>query len=571
MKKIIVIILFLLIASSGYSQYIPDWLEVYDVGSTGGAVGVNLIATDQTGNVYVCGFKDQGTATEEDIILIKYSPDGNLLWSKWYNSSYNLDEHPYGLVLSNTGEPIIAGYSDSPKGSDGLILKYDQNGFLLWDRRLEGTTDTNDVIYDYIKAITLDNFNNIYVTGSSKETYGIQYCLTAKYNLSGDQIWLSKYVYDFPYSDNSGFSICYDATNQSCYAFATGTIGLDTSMTSDSTFVMAGVTGFSLLKYGAVGNLVWVDSLMVSDEWLMPELSGITDKCLNDNLGNIYLGTRTRNIEAGNSHEDFLLFKINPNGNTLWIRKYEPTTNSDSKIADLKVDDQQNVYVTGYSNFVLGGQKDWVTIKYNADGENIWTRIYDRHGYDDLPVGLYFDKEGNILVGGSAKYQGFTGSDYALVRYTPDGDMKDTCIYHGSSQEYCKAMTIDDSDNVLFTGTWGSGFSFGTMRLVPDSITSVDDDLINPKEFSLSQNYPNPFSNSTTFKFSLNVPANVKLSVYNIIGQRVATIINENMEPGYYEIPWSPANGDHTLTNGIYYYKLEVGDKTFLKKMMLMQ
>ena len=70
MKKIIVIILFLLIASSGYSQYIPDWLEVYDVGSTGGAVGVNLIATDQTGNVYVCGFKDQGTATEEDIILI---------------------------------------------------------------------------------------------------------------------------------------------------------------------------------------------------------------------------------------------------------------------------------------------------------------------------------------------------------------------------------------------------------------------------------------------------------------------------------------------------------------------
>jgi hypothetical protein len=43
------------------------------------------------------------------------------------------------------------------------------------------------------------------------------------------------------------------------------------------------------------------------------------------------------------------------------------------------------------------------------------------------------------------------------------------------------------------------------------------------------------------------------------------------MEPGYYEIPWLPADGDHSLTNGIYYYKLEVGDKTFVKKMMLMR
>jgi len=63
----------------------------------------------------------------------------------------------------------------------------------------------------------------------------------------------------------------------------------------------------------------------------------------------------------------------------------------------------------------------------------------------------------------------------------------------------------------------------------------------------------------------------VKLSVYNTRGQQLATIVDENMEPGYYEIPWSPASGDDALTNGIYYYKLEVGDKTLVRKMVLMR
>ncbi|GAB6281262.1 MAG: hypothetical protein STSR0008_00010 [Ignavibacterium sp.] len=578
MKKNITIIFIAIFVSITYAQYIPDWLEIYDVGTTGGEVGINLIASDQDGNVYVCGFKDQGLATNEDIILIKYSPDGNLLWSKWYNSPYNLDERPYGLVISSSGEPIIAGYSDSPKGSDGLILKYDHNGFLLWDRRVESTADTNDVTNDYIKAVTLDNFNNIYVTGSYKEPYKTQYCLASKYNLSGDQIWLNKYVYDYPYSGNSGFSICYDDINQSCYVFATGTIGLDTSWTSDTTFVLGGIAGFSLLKFGTVGNLIWVDSLMVSDEWMMSELSGITDKCLTDNAGNIYLGTRTRDIEAGNSYEDFLLFKVAPNGNTLWTRLYEQTIYSKSKIADLKVDELQNVYVIGpSSDYYSGGQTNWVTIKYNADGEIIWTKIYDRHGYDDTPVGLFFDKVGNILVGGSAKYQGFTGSDYALVRYTSDGVMIDTCIYHAPSQEYCKAMTVDNLDNVLFTGTWGSGFYFGTMRLIPDSVTSVDDDLINPEGFSLSQNYPNPFNPTTKIKYTITTSPKsspkertfVRLIVYDILGNEIATLVNEEKPQGEYEVEFNAS--DYNLSSGIYFYQLRAAGFSSTKKFVLMK
>lgn len=126
--------------------------------------------------------------------------------------------------------------------------------------------------------------------------------------------------------------------------------------------------------------------------------------------------------------------------------------------------------------------------------------------------------------------------------------------------------------NIAFTPDSSIYFSNGDVYGISvDALTGVDDYVIIPDKIELYQNYPNPFSNSTTFKFALNVPAHVKLSVYNIIGQQVATVVDENMKPGYYEIPWSVVNGDNTLTNGTYYYKLEVEDKTLVKKMMLMR
>jgi hypothetical protein len=92
-----------------------------------------------------------------------------------------------------------------------------------------------------------------------------------------------------------------------------------------------------------------------------------------------------------------------------------------------------------------------------------------------------------------------------------------------------------------------------------------------PEFTTLEPNYPNPFSNSTTFKFALKDPAHVKLTVYNIRGQRVATVVDKEMKPGFYDIPWTPTDGHHKLANGIYFYRLEAGDKTFVKKMMIMR
>lgn len=101
-----------------------------------------------------------------------------------------------------------------------------------------------------------------------------------------------------------------------------------------------------------------------------------------------------------------------------------------------------------------------------------------------------------------------------------------------------------------------------------DQVTSVsDNEHIIPSEFNLYQNYPNPFNPTTTINYSLPKAENVKLTVYNTIGSKVATIINEYKQPGNYSVNFNASN----LASGIYFYKLEAGQFTQIKKMILLK
>jgi uncharacterized membrane protein len=86
-------------------------------------------------------------------------------------------------------------------------------------------------------------------------------------------------------------------------------------------------------------------------------------------------------------------------------------------------------------------------------------------------------------------------------------------------------------------------------------------------EYSLNQNYPNPFNPSTIISFSIAQRSNVNLSIFNILGEKVATLINETKDAGNYEAEFNASN----LTSGIYIYKLEAGNFQSTKKMMLLK
>ena len=88
-----------------------------------------------------------------------------------------------------------------------------------------------------------------------------------------------------------------------------------------------------------------------------------------------------------------------------------------------------------------------------------------------------------------------------------------------------------------------------------------------PVAYSLEQNYPNPFNPSTTINYALPVSGNVTLKVYNLIGQEVASLVNEFQREGSYDVRFDASK----LSSGVYFYSLSAGNFTQVKKMMLVK
>jgi hypothetical protein len=92
-----------------------------------------------------------------------------------------------------------------------------------------------------------------------------------------------------------------------------------------------------------------------------------------------------------------------------------------------------------------------------------------------------------------------------------------------------------------------------------------------PLEFSLNQNYPNPFNPSTVISYQLPVSSDVVLKVYDVLGNEVATLVDEYKPEGSYEVEFNPAAGNRKLVSGIYFYQLKVENYIETKKMILLK
>jgi hypothetical protein len=88
-----------------------------------------------------------------------------------------------------------------------------------------------------------------------------------------------------------------------------------------------------------------------------------------------------------------------------------------------------------------------------------------------------------------------------------------------------------------------------------------------PAQFSLKQNYPNPFNPSTTIEYDLPKPANVRIEVYNIAGQKIQILLNKKISAGSHHVEFNTQN----LSSGIYYYRIEAGEFQDVKKMILLK
>ena len=113
-----------------------------------------------------------------------------------------------------------------------------------------------------------------------------------------------------------------------------------------------------------------------------------------------------------------------------------------------------------------------------------------------------------------------------------------------------------DSLSQLFRADWGLG---------------VEETGEIPQTFSLAQNYPNPFNPNTVISYRLSMTSNVTLKVYDVLGNEIATLVNEEKQPGTYEVEFNTFSIKHLPSSGIYFYQLKAGNYIETKKMVLLK
>jgi hypothetical protein len=114
--------------------------------------------------------------------------------------------------------------------------------------------------------------------------------------------------------------------------------------------------------------------------------------------------------------------------------------------------------------------------------------------------------------------------------------------------------------------------------ITPDAINSIGADAQQtPVQFLLGQNYPNPFNPSTKIDYNLPFDSKVSLEVYNIIGNRIAQLVNKEQLAGYYSVDFNLSSFNREISSGVYFYRITAVDKTTgnnfssIKKMILLK
>ncbi len=225
---------------------------------------------------------------------------------------------------------------------------------------------------------------------------------------------------------------------------------------SGNVYVTGGSTGsngywaYATIKYDSNGNEQWAARYNGPGEG-----DEWGQAIAVDDSGNVYV---SGNSEGSSTMEDYATIKYDPNGNPLWTSRYNGPGNEWDNVSDIAVDNLGNVYVTGESKSEIN-HSDYATIKYDTNGNELWSNRYNGPGNKwDNATALEIDGLGNVYVTG-ASYGSETNEDYATVKYDSGGDELWAARYNGAENSYDEATSIavDALGYVYVTGVTGTG------------------------------------------------------------------------------------------------------------------
>ena len=192
----------------------------------------------------------------------------------------------------------------------------------------------------------------------------------------------------------------------------------------------------------------------------------------------------------------------------------------------------------------------------STNGGSSW--ISRSAGLDEPVYGMSFINENTgILAGYEGNIYKTTNAGLNWI----NGGLTGTSNFFGD-------VKLISNDSVILVGGGGNILaSFNAIVGVNNGSPAVIS-----SDFHISQNYPNPFNPSTRINFSIPYPSGseqtlVKLIIYDVLGREVTVLLNENLNAGNYEVTWDGTN----YPSGVYYYKLQAGNYSETKKMVLLK
>ena len=233
------------------------------------------------------------------------------------------------------------------------------------------------------------------------------------------------------------------------------------------------------------------------------------------------------------------------NEGTNWINISNGLSNMSKTVNSLAIDPTSpNTYYAACDNGVF---------KSTDAGLN-WNSINnDFRSFTSLIINPYSPKEI------------FTCSQNGGVLFSEDYGINWSQKNNGLSTNYLVSLEFDKKKGILYAGSGDKG-------LFKYKFTNEADDSKSPTKYVLSSNFPNPFKENTNIEYEIPSLTNVELTIYNLRGQRVKTLINQIHSNGIYSTNWNGLNEQRMqMANGIYYYILKTDKYVAKKKMVLVR
>jgi hypothetical protein len=513
-----------------YSQSIvPEiqWYKIYN-GSVGEINLPNAYGMDAMNNIYLAG-RGTGTDGTADAAVLKYSEDGELLAEIRYSSGSASWDEAYSIAVDSDLNIWITGDASFGGSSPYTILqKYSPSGELLFAKYFNDDMNINS---EGGKVIT-DSRNDV-VLG-----YYLSYAKIAKYSSAGDSLWTIS-VYD-----TSSYTVEYLLADNQDNVYA----ALTKSYWDGGDYQ---ITKTAVIKISNSGEVLWKKEYDCQSPL----------KIIFDKDENILL------ISA----EDAQLIKIDKDGDVLWTDNNSSAQQSLVIITDVAADTENNVIITGYG--ATGDNWDYVTRKLSPYGNEIWLKMFDSElNLNDFASSLVTDKDNNIYITGGT-YGTISGGNCYTVKYSQNGDLMWVQEWDAPNSEFetASGIFVDDSSNIFIAGDAAdsaNGYNIFLLKIKQVTSTGINENVnVLPLTYTLNQNYPNPFNPTTTIRYTVPSESFVSIKIYDVLGNEIQTLVNEEKQAGSYEVEFNGSN----LASGMYICEMKAGGYTNSCKMLALK